>query len=119
MLAVPDVLVDAVLDGGFLDIGLDRRAVGDGLGRAPRLEPEPEGEHIGVGTDAGIFEQIPGAAHVLAALENRVGLRRAAVLQVPCGADAGYARADDEHVEVFGHGSTLSTVCRTGQHCVE
>ena len=54
--------------------------------------------HVGVGADAGIAEQVPGAADRLAAFEDGVALARAAVLQVPGGADARQAGADDQHV---------------------
>ncbi len=109
--AVADVFVDAVLRRGLFDVGLDRRTVGDRCRRLPRLEPEAQGEHVRVGTNPGVAEQVPGATQVGAALQDRVALGRAAVLQMPRRADAGDAGADDDNVEVFGHGVTLSTPC--------
>ena len=40
----------------------DRRAVGERLVAAPRPPAVAEGEHVGVGADAGVAEQVPGAA---------------------------------------------------------
>ena len=79
----------------------------------PRLEPESEGEHVGVRADARVLEQVPGAAEVLAALQDRVALGRAAVLQMPGGADAGDAGSHDDDVEMFAHGAGAY------QRCVE
>ena len=44
---------------------------------------------------------------VLARLEDRVALARAALLQVVGGADAGEAGADDQHVDVLWRHSSL------------
>ena len=118
-LAVADVPVDLVLDRGLVDIGLDVGAVGDRLRRAPGLEPEPEGEHVRVRPDARVFEQVPGAAQVGAAFEDRVALGRAAFLQVPRRADPRDAGAHDDHVKVLSHEATLSTACRRSQQSVE
>ena len=70
--------------------------------------PGPEGiaerEHIGIGADAGVAEQIPGPTQFAAPFENRVALGRALRLQVIAGTDAGEAGADDEDIEMFdGH----------------
>ena len=111
LVAEAHVLVDAVLGGRFLEIVQDRRAVDDRLLRRPRLEPEPERVHVGVRADTGVFEQVPGAAEVVAALQDQVALRRAAVLQMPGGADAGDAGSDDDDVDKFGHAVKLSTRC--------
>ena len=113
LLAVADVLVDAVLGDGLLEVGHDRRPVGDRLLGRPRLEPESEGEHVGVRADAWVLEQVPRAAEVLAALQDRVALGRAAVLQMPGGADAGDTGSHDDDVEVFAHGTGAY------QRCVE
>ena len=43
-----DVAVDAVLARGVLDVGEDRRAVGDRLGLLPRAEAVAEREHVRV-----------------------------------------------------------------------
>src|SRR6185312_15915222 len=104
-----DARLDPVLDRGLLDVGLDRRAVGDRLRRTPRLEPEAEGEHVRVGSDARVLEEIPGAAKVGAPFEDGVALCRAAFLQVPGRAHAGNTGAHDEDVKVLSHTPTLST----------
>ena len=117
--AVADVAFDPVLHRGFLDVGLDRGAIGDRLRRAPRLEPEPQREHVRVRSDARVFEQVPGAAQIVAAFQDGVALGRATVLQMPCRAHTGDTGAQDDNVEMFSHGDKLSTHCRTGQHTVE
>src|SRR6202000_3528562 len=99
----------------LLNIGLDRGAVGDRFRRTPRLEPEPQSEHVRVRSDAGVFEQIPGATQVVAALQDRVALSGAAVLQMPGRAHTGDTGADDDHVDVLTHAATLSTHCRVRQ----
>ena len=73
-MAVADVAFDPVLHRGFLDVGLDRGAIGDRLRRAPRLEPEAQGEHVRVRSDARVFEQVPGAAQIVAAFQDGVAL---------------------------------------------
>ena len=86
---------------GVLQVLEDRRPVGDRLRLRPRPERVAERVHVGVGADAGIAEQVPRAADVGAAFEDRVGPARAALLQVTAGADAGNAGADDQDVEVL------------------
>ena len=54
-----------------------------------------------VGADAGIAEQVPGAADAVAALENGEALAGALLLQVIARADAGQPGADDQDVEMF------------------
>ena len=97
----PDVLVDAGLGGGVLDVLQDRLAVGDRLLAVPRTERVAEREHVGVGADAGVAEQVPRAADGVAGLEDGVAGPRALGLHVVAGADAGQAGADDEDVEVL------------------
>lgn len=99
--AVADLPVDAVLPCGLLDVAADRRTVGDGLRIAPWLEVVAEGEHVRVGTDAGVAEQVPGTAHRRAPFEQGEALAGAMLHQVVGGADAGQSGADDEYVQVF------------------
>src|SRR5262245_30999035 len=62
-------------------------------------------EHVGVRANAGKPEQVPGAANLVARLENDVALARASRLQTIPRTDAGEARTDDNNIEVFdGHG---------------
>ena len=100
-----DPALEAGLARRVLDVGADRAAVRDRL----RLRPGPErvahGEHVGVGADAGIAEEIPRAADPLAAFEDREGLPRCVAREMPGGVDAREARADDQDVEVLDAGS--------------
>ena len=96
-----DFLVDAVLGRGLADVVQDPRPVGDRLRLGPRLERIAQREHVAVGADAGIAEQIPGAADAVAALEDDETLAGALLLQVIARADAGQPGADDQHVEMF------------------
>ena len=105
LLVEPDVLVDAVHGRGALDVVEDRLAVGDGLALGPRTEAETQRVHVGVGTDARVAEQVPGAAHGRALFQDGVALGRAAVLQVPGRAHAGDAGAHDDDVKVLSHES--------------
>ena len=74
---VADQLVDAVLLGDGAQVVEDHRPVGQRAVARPRPPAEAEGEHVGVGADARVAEQVPGAAAGLARLEHRHGLRRA------------------------------------------
>ena len=76
-------------------------AVGDRLVGRPRPEPVAERVHVGVRADARVAEQVPGPAEVVARLEDRVAPPGLRVLQVPGGADAGEAGADDQDVDVL------------------
>ena len=107
-----DPRVHAVLTGGVADVVEDRRAVGDGRGTGPGPEGVAQGVHVGVGADAGIAEQVPGAADRVAGLQDGVRLAGQLLLQVDSGADAGQAGPDDDHVEVLqgcgGHGPRVA-----------
>src|SRR5581483_673534 len=98
---VANLAVDAVLGRGLAHVVEDAWAVGDRLRLGPRLEGIAEREHVRVGADAGIAEQVPGAADGVAAFEDDEILRRTFGLQVIAGGDAGQAGADDHHVEMF------------------
>ncbi len=96
-----DLLLDAVVGGGLLDVVEDRGSVGDRLVSVPGAEGVAEGVHVGVRADAGVAEEVPGPADAIAGLEDRVGLAGAVGLQVAAGADAGQSGPDDQHVNVF------------------
>src|SRR6202022_3242881 len=96
-----DFLVDATLGGGLADIVQNPRPVGDRLRLGPWLERIAQREHVAVGADAGIAEQIPGAADAVAALEEDKTLAGTVALHVIARADAGQPGADDQHVEMF------------------
>jgi hypothetical protein len=100
-MAEADVLFDPVLARGLADVVADLLAGGDRVFVAPRLKRVPERVHVRVGADAGIAEQVPGAADRLAGLQDRVALAGAVALQVGAGADAGEAGADDQNVDVL------------------
>lgn len=110
-LVEPDVLVDAVHGRRAFDVFEDRLAVGDGLALGPRTKAEAQRVHIGVGSDAGVAEQLPGATHGGALLQDRVGLGRTAVLKMPGCTHAGDTRPHDHDVKMLSHGTTLSTLC--------
>src|SRR6478672_9857038 len=96
-----DFFVDAVLGCGLADVVQNSRPVCDRLRLGPWLERIAHREHVAVGADAGITEQIPSAADAVAALENDKTLAGAIALQVIARADAGEAGADDQHVDMF------------------
>src|SRR6266404_1662793 len=100
-MAKADLLIDSVLCRRLADVVQDLRPLGDRLRLGPWLERIAHREHVRVGADAGIAEQIPGAADALAALEDDKTLSRAVLLQVETRADAGQAGADNQHVEMF------------------
>src|SRR5215472_5703680 len=103
-----NVAINTEFTGGVAHIVKDGGAVGDGLGFFPRTKRIAEGEHVGVGADAGVAEEIPGATDGSARFQNSVGLRGTLRLQVISSTNAGEASADDDGVEVIGgHGSTL------------
>ena len=62
LVAVADQLVDAVLLGDRAEVVEDQRAVGQRGVAGPRPPVEAEREHVGVRADAGVAEQVPGAA---------------------------------------------------------
>src|SRR5882724_1940520 len=111
-----DLLVDAVVGGSLADVIQNSRPVGDRLRLGPWLERIAQREHVAVGADAGIAEQIPGAADAIAALEDRVALARAFRLQVIARADAGQPGADDQHIDMIGlRGRVHVPPCRHGR----
>src|SRR3954454_13598796 len=113
-----DLPVDAVVDRGLADVVQNPRPVGDRLRLGPRFERVAERVHVGVGADAGIAKQVPGAADAVAALEDHVALARALLLQVIARANAGQAGADDEDVEMFcriGHDDLPAFRCNGQQ----
>ena len=68
---VLDPLEHAVLPGRLADVAEDIGAVGDRLVTRERLEVVAQRVHVGVAADAGIAEQIPGAAQIGTGLEQR------------------------------------------------
>ncbi len=101
LVAVADMFPDAILFDRLLEVVHDRRSVGDRLAVLPRLEVEAERIHVTVRANAGITEQVPGAAERLARLQDQVALAGTLVGQVPCRADAGNAGPDDQDVNAL------------------
>src|SRR5690242_17826733 len=100
-LAIADVLVDAVFGRGFADIVENRRSVGDRLGAGPGPEGVAQGEHVRIRADAGIAEQVPRPAEIVAAFEDDVGAVRAMRLEVITGADTGNSGTYYDDVEML------------------
>ena len=100
-MAEADVVDHSGLARRVLDVGADVAAVRDRLGVRPGPERVPHRQHVGVRADAGVAEQVPGAADALAPLEDREGLAGRVARQVPAGVDARETRADDQDVEVL------------------
>ncbi len=126
-----DVAVDAGLGRGVLDVLEDGVPVGNRLLAVPGPEGVPEGVHVRVRADAGVAEEVPGAADGVAGLEDGVGGPRALGLEVVGGTDPREPGSDDQDVEVFGQGverrewwcplvvgalmaRTLRSACRSG-----
>ena len=97
-----DLLTDPELVDRFVQVVEDRRAVGDRLRVAPRLELEAQRVHIAVGADTGIAEKVPGATECRPSLEDRELAVGAHGLQVVGRRNTGDAGADDDDVEVLG-----------------
>ncbi|PAV72389.1 hypothetical protein WR25_15956 [Diploscapter pachys] len=86
--AVMDLLVQAMLPGRVLDVPPDRGAVGEHLGASPQAELVAVAEHVRIGTDAWVTEQVPGAAHAGAPLEDRHAALRELLRQLAGGTNA-------------------------------
>src|SRR5215469_6512226 len=107
-----DFLVDAVLGRGLAHIVQDVRSIGNSLRFRPRLEGIAQREHVAVGTNAGIAEQVPSAADAVATLQDDEALARAFRLEVIARADTGQTGADDQNVEMFCCQRALLRPCR-------
>ena len=101
--AKADRLVDAKILGGAANIGEDRGAVGDGVAAGPGLKTIAEREHVGIGAQSGIAEQIPCAAQRVSRLQDREARPRGLALQRAGGADPREPGADDDDVQRFAH----------------
>src|SRR5690242_17431991 len=101
-MAKADLLVDAIFRRRLTDVFQDGWAIRDGFRLAPGAKAVAKGMHIGVGADARIAEQVPGAANRVPAFQDSIGLLRRARLQVIGRGDARYARSNDQDINVFG-----------------
>ena len=114
-----DVAVDAGLGRGVLDVLEDGVPVGNRLLAVPGPEGVPQGVHVRVRADAGVAEEVPGAADAVAGLEDGVGGPRALGLEIVRGTDPREPGSDDQDVEVFGqvskgNGGVLRGRCTHG-----
>src|SRR5215510_3574821 len=94
----PDVLIDAVLTGGLIEVFPDVFAVDDHLGPSPWLPWEAQRVDIAVGSNAGVPEQIPCAAEMRATFQDGVGQARVSFVDAVRSADARNPRTDDQDV---------------------
>src|SRR6516162_9161910 len=67
-----DAAVDGELTGSVAQVLQYGWAVGDGVGGCPCAERVAESVHVGVGTNTGVAEEVPGAAESAASLEDEV-----------------------------------------------
>src|SRR5882757_4017506 len=102
--AEPDVLIDAVLVRGGVQVLPDVLAVGHPFWAGPRLPREAQGEDAAVRAHARVAEQVPGAADLLAALQDDVAGSGIALGDAVSRAQAREARADDDDVNVCRFG---------------
>ena len=80
LVAEANLSVETVLFRRVSNIVEDRGAVGDRILAEPRPESIAQREHVGIRTDAGITEEIPGAADRVAAFEDGEAFARQARL---------------------------------------
>ena len=104
-----DTAINSEGTGCFTHIVQDSGAVSDSLGIFPRVEWVSEGEHIRIGANTGIAEQIPGSANRGARFEDDILLARTARLQAVGCSDAGKTGTDDDDVEVFNRHDVLTS----------
>ena len=96
-----DVFVDAEFGCGLAKVRQDVRAIGNRLCRCPWLEAVAKCVHVTIGANAGIAEQIPRAAHVVAALEDHIGTIRAFLLEEIAGADSRDSGTNNNDIKMF------------------
>src|SRR5215831_9981047 len=97
-----NVAVNAFVTRRVGDVVADIVARGDCPGMGPRTEGVAHGQHVRIGPDAGITEQVPRPADPLPLFNNDVTLVGAELLQMIGGVDARQACPHDQDVEMFG-----------------
>src|ERR1041384_2412701 len=100
-MVVADRLVYSVFGSGLADVAEDGGAVSHRPGFTPGTEAIAECVHVGVGADAWIPEQVPGAAHRFAAFEDDESLAGALELERASAADARKPGTHHYHVHVL------------------
>src|SRR6185437_6235505 len=100
-MTITNLLIDAVLGRGLTNLVENAWSVGDRFRLGPRFERISQREHVAVGTNAGVPEQVPCAANRFAAFEDDKVPARAFGLQMIARADPGQAGADDQHIKML------------------
>ena len=106
------MLFNVVFPGGIMNVLLDRRTIRQHLAPGPGAEVVAKGVHVGIGTDARVAEQIPGASKGLTALNDGERLTRALSFEVTGHANAGNAGADNQYVYMLFAHSHPGGICR-------
>ena len=109
------VLFEIMLGLDPVEIVHDRGTVGNRLLLGPRFEFETQCVHVAVAADAGILEQVPGPADIIAALDHGKALAGTFVPQMNRHADSRNPGADDQYVDRYCRGGTL--VRNLCSHC--
>ena len=100
-MAISDGFVYTELSGGVADVIQYRGTIGDGLGVAPWAKAIAERVHVGVGANAGIAEEIPGATDRVTPFEYDEALIGAVHLQMTRSTNSRQPRAHDYDVHVL------------------
>src|SRR5690554_2544548 len=88
----------------FIDVVTDQVAIGNNLTLGPRFKVVAQGEHVRIGADAWVAEQIPSATNSVTALSDHKSLLGGVFAQVRSSANAGQAGANDNYVySINGH----------------
>ena len=103
-MAKADLFVDAEFARGIFDVLQYGRTIGNSVFARPWSEAISQGIHIGIAANTGKAEKVPGAADIVATLDDRPGLIRAALPQIIGSGNPGQACANNQHIDSFaGH----------------
>ena len=97
----PDVCVDPLVARGVANVLADQITVRNRLGVLPWPKCISHGEHVGVRTDSGITEQVPGATYSRTVFKDDERLLRAPDSEVMSGADAGESGPHNQNVKML------------------
>ena len=98
---VADMRAELIFLDRFLQIAHDGGRIGNRLARSPRLEAEAQRVHVRIRADAGVAEQIPCPAKIVAPLHDCEGLARAHFLHVHGRANARNPGAHNQGIYMF------------------
>ena len=101
---------DAKLGRGFPHIAQDRRPVGNRPRFPPRFEGIAQRVHIAVRAHARVAKQIPGAAAVVARLDNTQAAVGTFALEMAGRADTREPGADNQYVDHIVHATSLPVI---------